>query len=430
MGPTYSFILLMSALFGGVGLLSRFVGKSIMHDNERDTMKVFHLFSKKEIDEERDRLRERTMQAIEALGLDLSEENESDRMPVSRDNYINGGWTRYEAFSQILHDHPPREDYREGDIVVLNVLFKADGHTYCYRAKDDVYKAGDIVEVTVRGTPKAVVVDSVGYYSMDEYPFDAVPLNYINGMAAGDLKKKYQEALEEELGDEAEREAIREEAAKELSAAKTEKAKAMKQKAEAEQIQAEANRMKADAQDALKEATVAYEKARYDEELREAAEKEAAKTWKRNRPETNNVTILRLREVQDALDEDEQIYRKLSALEDKMSKVIEKSEEMIDDDNLSNTTNLIRRLHAVYLPKTISVLEQYKNIFSSGLPPKNVEDLRNGLLEAIDKSEEVYNNVLTSLYEKDMMELTVEMEVLKTMFALSGLLDSDFDIKG
>lgn len=242
-------------------------------------------------------------------------------------------------------------------------------------------------------------------------------------------KKKRWEALAKDLGDKTEREAIREEAAKELSAAKTEKAKAMKQKEEAEQIQAEANRMKADAQDALKEATVAYEKARYDEEMREAAEKEAAKTWKRNRPETSDITILRLREVQDALDEDEQIYRKLSALEDKMSKVIEKSKEMIDDENLNNTTNLIRRLHMVYLPKTISVLEQYKNIFSSGLPSKDVEDLRNGLLEAIGKSEEVYNNVLTSLYEKDMMELSVEMEVLKTMFALSGLLDSDFDIK-
>lgn len=40
------------------------------------------------------------------------------------------------------------------------------------------------------------------------------------------------------------------------------------------------------------------------------------------------------------------------------------------------------------------------------------------LLEAIDKSEEVYTNSLNSLFEKDMMELSVEMEVLKTVFAM------------
>ena len=32
-------------------------------------------------------------------------------------------------------------------------------------------------------------------------------------------------------------------------------------------------------------------------------------------------------------------------------------------------------------------------------------------------------------FEKDMMELSVEMDMHKTMFAMSGLLDSDFDVK-
>lgn len=85
--------------------------------------------------------------------------------------------------------------------------------------------------------------------------------------------------------------------------------------------------------------------------------------------------------------------------------------------------------HSTYLPKTISVLEQYEDIYSGGLPIEKAESLRTDLIEAINKSDQVYNNVLISLYEKDMMELKAEMEALKTMFALSGLLDSDFDVK-
>ena len=46
-------------------------------------------------------------------------------------NYIKGGWTRHEAFSQILHDNPPRSEYQDGDIVVLNVRLNSNGHTYC-----------------------------------------------------------------------------------------------------------------------------------------------------------------------------------------------------------------------------------------------------------------------------------------------------------
>ena len=398
-------------------------------DIKRMTMEARDIKYTLDIDEEEDRLRRTLQRMADNAGIDMPSDLTPVRKPAPRNNYIKSGWTRHDAFSQILHEHPPRTEYHDGDIVVLNVKFNSNGHTYCYRAKDDVYKPGDIVKVKVSGETKAVTVESVGYYSEDEYPFDVVQLNYVEGMATGDLAEKYKEAIAEETTTEAEREKIRKAAQKELKTARKEREEAVKMHDEATEARKEAEQKKKEAEKAIKETKEAGEKARQAEAKLEAAKKEAAKTWKRKRPRTDNEIIKSLRKVQDALDEDEQIYRELSALEVKMSKVIEKTEEIIDEDNTETTNTTIRRLYSVYLPKTISVLEQYKNIFSSGLPPKNVEDLRKDLLEAIDKSGEVYNNVLTSLYEKDMMELSVEMEVLKTMFAMSGLLDSDFDIK-
>lgn len=346
-----------------------------------------------------------------------------------RSNYIKSGWTRHDAFSQILHENPPHREYNEGDIVVLNVKFSPYGHIYCYRAKDNVYKPGDLVEVAVSGSPKVVTVESVGYYSEEEYPFDVVQLNYVEGMATGELAERYRKAIEEEVGEEEEREKIRKEAEEKLKNARADKSKADAQMQEASLLHAEAELLRNDAAAALKETDEAVEKARRDYAKREAAEKEAAKPWKHSRPETNNEVIISLRKVQDVLDEDEEIYIELSALEDKMIKVMAKADTVMGEDNWESETTMIRKLYDFYLPKTISVLEQYKNIFSSGLPAKNVQQLRDDLLSAIDKSNEVYNNILASLYERDILELTSDMEVLKAMFAREGLLNSDFDIK-
>jgi len=293
-----------------------------------------------------------------------SEEPQQYKRQAENRNYIKGGWTRHDAFSHILHDRPPRSEYREGDIVVLNVSFNPYGHTYCYRAKDNVYEPGDIVKVMVNGVPEAVTVEAVGYYSEEEYPFNVVQLNYVEGMASGELKERYEKLIAEESAAEAERDQIRKEA---------------------------------------------------EERLREIR--------------SENDVIRNLKRIEEALSEDEEISEKLAELEIKMAKVIDRAEQMIDEDNSDSINERIKKLYSVYLPKTISVLEQYEDIFSGGLKPKEVEHLRKDLLEAIGKSEQVYTNVLISLYEKDMLELTSEMEALKTMFALSGLLDSDFDVK-
>lgn len=353
----------------------------------------------------------------------------SQTIKPKRSNYIKSGWTRHDAFSQILHENPPHSEYFEGDIVVLNVRFSSYGHIYCYRAKDNVYKPGDLVEVTVSGSPRVVTVESVGYYTAEEYPFDVVQLNYVEGMATGELAERYKEAIKKEVGTEEEREKIRREAEEELRIARANKAEADAQMQEASVLQAKAEQMREDAAAALKESDAAVEQARCDYAKRETAAKEAAKPWKQKRPTTDNEIVGSLREVQDTLDEDEQIYKELSGLEIKMTKVMDKADEVMMEDNWESEITLIRKLYDLYLPKTISVLEQYKNIFSSGLPAKNVAQLREDLLAVIDKSNEVYNNILASLYERDILELTSEMETLKAIFAREGLLNSDFDIK-
>ena len=370
-------------------------------------------------------------------------------------DYMAHGWTRHEAFADILRKYPPRDEYRDGDIVVLSVSFGYGGYTYCYRSKDDIYKPGDLVKVKVSNDIKVVEVKSVGYYSEDEYPFTQVPLNTIIGPAEGTLADKYRAAIEAEQNKEARENEMREEAKKlleearkiksdattELKYAQEERkiAKELMEQAEsgkeearvqtekAMQLMAEAQAAAAAARKAAEKTAVAGKKARLESERLEAVKKEAAKVWKRSRPETDNQIILDLRDIQDALDEDEEIYRALSALEDKMTKVMRWADKMIADSEDGGTD--IQKLYDFYLPKTIAVLSQYRNLFTSGLPPKDVARLRDDVLDNIRTSAEVYDNLLSGLMQSDILDLYSEMKALQLMFGINGLLSSDFELE-
>lgn len=356
---------------------------------------------------------------------------------------IKNGWTRHEMFEEILRKHPPRDYYKAGDLVVVMVRFRLHRGLYCYSSRDDIYSPGDNVVVRVGSEHEVVTVESVGYYSEEEYPFYGIYMREIEGPADGDLLEKYKETIEKEKLEAESIEEIREQARRELEEAKSLKSEAEAEKAEAAREMTEARERLAEAKELLEQlekekeaARIAAEKtekageeARKENERLKIAEREAAKVWKRERPETDNEIILSLRDVQDALDEDETIYIELSALESKMSKVMKKADELIDEETDGYIETRIRKLYEFYLPKTIEVMEQYKNIFTSGLPPKSVEKIREDVLGAIDKSNQVYNNILESLYERDMLELFSEMKALQTMFAIEGLLNSDFDVK-
>ena len=313
-------------------------------------------------------------------------------MTESYNNYIGRGWTRHEAFDDILRRNPPRKEYRRGDIVVLNVKFNYKGSTYCYISKDDVYKPGDLVEVMVRGETKVVTVDSVGYYSESEFPFRGVGLNTVIGPAKGDLAEKYRQTIEAEKQKDEDYEKIRAEAKEMLEEARRMKSEASAERKEAYDLKAEAERQIAEVQ-----------------KLRDDAEKA-----KQTAIEANKKLI------------ESAIVR----LEARMDKVRAKAEQLSDADDTSNhIRSIIEKLDNEYMPRTESMIAHYRDIFSEAIPAENAEQLRNDALAAIDKSNEVYDNILACLFEKDMLELYSEMKALQTMFAIAGLTNSDFDVK-
>lgn len=313
-------------------------------------------------------------------------------MAESYNNYIGRGWTRHEAFADILRRNPPRKEYQRGDIVVLNVRFNYNGNAYCYISKDDVYKPGDLVEVSVRGETKVVTVDSVDYYAESEFPFRGVGLNTVIGPAKGDLAEKYRQTIAAEKQKDEDYEKIRSEAKEMLEEAKRIKAEASAERKEAYDLKAKAERQIAEVQS-----------------IRDEAEKAKQAVIDANR---------------------KLIESAISRLEVRMDKVRAKAEQLSGTDDTSNhIRSTIEKLDNEYMPRTENMIAHYRDIFSETIPAENIEQLRNDALAAIDKSNEVYDNILASLFEKDMLELYSEMKALQTMFAIAGLTNSDFDVK-
>ena len=322
-------------------------------------------------------------------------------MIITKESYrdlIGRGWTRHEAFEEILRKHPPRKTSRPGDIVVLMVHFGLHGGQYCYLSEDDIYSPGDLVEVSVSGQPQVVTVDAVGYYSEDEYPFGDLFVRTINGPASGDLAAKYREAIGKEAQKICDIEKIRAEAKAAL-----EEARRMKTASETEVKQAK--ELKQRAEEELDEANRALEEAK-----RAKAEAEAAR---------------------EALQQATQqlIETALTGLEDKITKVTKKANELLEEDDLSDYIRKeIGKLYTEYLPQTVSLIGAYRELFQADFPLTEIEKIRNAILDAISKSNDAYDAILHSLYLKDTITLYSEVEALKALFAMDGLTKPDFDI--
>ena len=78
-----------------------------------------------------------------------------------------------------------------------------------------------------------------------------------------------------------------------------------------------------------------------------------------------------------------------------------------------------------YLPTLEKILIKYKEIESSGVPTEEITQSTITCLEDIKMAmEKQYNN----LFENDILDLTVEMEVLTQICKRDGLLtDADFE---
>ena len=128
--------------------------------------------------------------------------------------------------------------------------------------------------------------------------------------------------------------------------------------------------------------------------------------------------IAKMRALNDAI-ADETLSRRIDELEDLTNRIFESVRR--DPSKLPQ----IRRFMNYYLPTTLKLLEQYSVLQHQSVTSGNVSDALckiEGMMQTIVQA---FSKQLDNLYQKDVMDITAEIQVLEQMMKSQGILQTD-----
>ena len=113
------------------------------------------------------------------------------------------------------------------------------------------------------------------------------------------------------------------------------------------------------------------------------------------------------------------ISRRIDELEDLTNRIFESVQR--DPSKLPQ----IRRFMNYYLPTTLKLLEQYSVLQHQNLAQGNVANAMEKIEGMMQTIVLAFSKQLDTLYQKDVMDITAEIQVLEQMMKSQGILQTD-----
>lgn len=127
-------------------------------------------------------------------------------------------------------------------------------------------------------------------------------------------------------------------------------------------------------------------------------------------------SVKRLQEINDEIP-DFKISAQLKQIEILTASVVEQVEKK--EDKLKQ----VRQFMNYYLPTTIKLLEQYVQMQNVGMKGENITTAMSKIEEMLDKVIVAFQKQLDSLFERDVVDITADIQVMEQMMAAEGLTD-------
>ncbi len=132
-------------------------------------------------------------------------------------------------------------------------------------------------------------------------------------------------------------------------------------------------------------------------------------------------SVERIRQLNDEIP-DYKVSAQLKQIEILTASIIDQVEKK--EDKLKQT----RQFMNYYLPTTIKLLEQYVQLQDVGLRGENISAGMQQIEELLDKVIVAFQKQLDSLFERDVVDITADIQVMEQMMAAQGLTQNrDFD---
>jgi len=131
-------------------------------------------------------------------------------------------------------------------------------------------------------------------------------------------------------------------------------------------------------------------------------------------------SVRRIQELNDDIP-DYKVSAQLKQIEILTASIIDQVEKQ--EDRLKQT----RQVMNYYLPTTIKLLEQYVQLQNVGLRGENIGIGMKRIEDLLDKVIVAFQKQLDSLFERDVIDITADIQVMEQMMASQGLTeDEDF----
>ena len=124
--------------------------------------------------------------------------------------------------------------------------------------------------------------------------------------------------------------------------------------------------------------------------------------------------VRRIQELNEEIP-DYKISAQLKQIEVLTASIIDQVEKK--EDKLKS----VRQFMNYYLPTTIKLLEQYVQMQNVGLKGENIENGMKQIEDMLDKVIVAFQKQLDDLFERDIVDITAEIQVMERMMASQGL---------
>ena len=121
--------------------------------------------------------------------------------------------------------------------------------------------------------------------------------------------------------------------------------------------------------------------------------------------------------------ENEDVQKDLNGMNDSISKIIKTIEK---DPKKADATN---NFFDYYLPITIKLVDRYDEIENQKLSSKESEKFFQSTNKMIKEINKAYKKILAELYEKEIVDMDVEMKVFNSLLKADGFNDAEFPVE-
>ncbi len=132
-------------------------------------------------------------------------------------------------------------------------------------------------------------------------------------------------------------------------------------------------------------------------------------------------TLEKIRQANNAI-AGEEVSEKLATLGETTAKIfayVEKNPQKLPDT---------RRFMSYYLPTTLKLVDKYRQYEEMQVRSEAVQAARRDIEAALDTINTAFRNLLESLYQEDTLDVTTDIQALKTVLEQEGLTGNKFEI--